>query len=351
MSDEIVARFEVRRLSVLNELGEVDEGLMPDLSDDRIWQMYEAMVLARTYDERAVALQREGRMGTYPPISGQEASQVGSAAAFSPTDWVFPSFRESGAQMLLGYPLAQLFQYWTGDERAQKAPEHLNIFPVCVAVGSQIPHAVGAAMAIRYRRDPAVVVSYFGDGATSKGDFHEALNMAGVFRLPVVFICQNNQWAISIPLKCQTAACSLAQKALAYGFPGVQVDGNDLFAVYRATREAVDRARAGGGPTFIECLTYRMADHTTADDAGRYRSPEEVALWRDRDPILRLERFLAGRGLWDAEKGGEVRGRMTATVDEAVRQMEAIPPPARSELFDGTLATLTPRQAGQKKGS
>ena len=351
MSDEIVARFEVRRLSILNELGEVDRELMPELSEDQIWRMYEAMVLARSYDERAVALQREGRLGTYPPIAGQEAAQVGSAAAFQPTDWIFPSFRESGAQMLLGYPLAQLFQYWTGDERAQKAPDNLNIFPVCVAVGSQIPHAVGAAMAVRYRRDPAVVVTYFGDGATSKGDFHEALNMAGVFRLPIVFICQNNQWAISIPLKCQTAACHLAQKAVAYGFPGVQVDGNDLFAVYRATREAVDRARSGGGPTFIECLTYRMADHTTADDAGRYRSPEEVALWREKDPILRLERYLAARGMWDPEKGGELRQRLTAVVDEAVRRMEAMPPPARSELFDGTLSTLTPRQAGQKKGS
>jgi pyruvate dehydrogenase E1 component subunit alpha len=350
MSDEILARFEVRRLTVLNELGEVDQSLMPQLSDPDILRIYEAMVLARTFDERAVALQREGRLGTYPPITGQEAAQIGSAFAFSPSDWIFPSFREMGVHLLLGYPIPQLLQYWTGDERAQKAPEGLNVFPFCVAVASQIPQAVGAALAARYRRDPIAVISYFGDGATSKGDFHEGLNMAGVFRLPVVFICQNNQWAISVPLKGQTAAATLAQKAIGYGFEGVQVDGNDVFAVYRATRQALEKARSGGGPTLIECLTYRMADHTTADDAGRYRSQEEVELWRGRDPILRVERFLASRGLWSADKGGEVKARMTGIVDQAVRDMEAMPPPAPAELFEGTLATLTPRQAEQKKG-
>jgi pyruvate dehydrogenase E1 component alpha subunit len=195
-----------------------------------------------------------------------------------------------------------------------------------------------------------VVVTYFGDGATSKGDFHEALNLAGVFRLPVVFICQNNQWAISVPLKGQTAVASLAQKAVAYGFEGIQVDGNDAFAVYRATRQALDKAKGGAGPTFIECLTYRMSDHTTADDAGRYRSGEEVALWRARDPILRLERYLLSRGLWSPEKGGEVKVRATGIIDSAVREMEAIAPPAAEELFDEVLAALSPRQAGQRKG-
>ena len=350
MSDEILASFEVRRLGILNESGAVDQALMPQLSDAEIWRMYEAMVLARVFDERAVALQREGRLGTYPPIMGQEAAQIGSAFAFSPADWVFPSFREMGVHLLLGYPIRQLLQYWTGDERAQNAPQQLNIFPFCVAVGSQIPHAVGAALAARYRHDPVAVICYFGDGATSKGDFHEGLNMAGVFRLPGVFICQNNQWAISVPLKNQTASASLAQKAIAYGFEGLQVDGNDVFAVYRATRQALDKARAGGGPTFIECLTYRMADHTTADDAGRYRSAGEVALWREKDPILRLERFLGSRGAWDAEKGGEVRARMTGIIDQAVQEMEAVPPPAPAELFDGALATLSPRQAAQRKG-
>ena len=350
MPDEIIASFEIRRLSVLDETGKVDETLMPPLSEAEIGRMYEAMVLARTFDGRAVALQREGRLGTYPSIAGQEATQVGSAFAISAADWIFPSFREMGVHLTLGYPIPQLLLYWSGDERGQKGVQRLNIFPFCVAVGSQIPQAVGAALAARYRRDPIAVIVYFGDGATSKGDFHEGLNMAGVFRLPVVFICQNNQWAISVPLKNQTASASLAQKAIAYGFEGVQVDGNDVFAVYRATREALDKARSGAGPTLIECLTYRMADHTTADDAGRYRSPQEVAAWRPKDPILRLERFLASGGLWSAEIGAEVKARATAIVDAAVQEMEAIAPPAAAELFEGIRETLSPRQAEQRTG-
>ena len=351
MPEEIIANFSVRRLSILDETGKADESLMPQLTEAELRRMYEAMVLARTFDERAVALQREGRLGTYPPIVGQEAAQIGSALALTPAEWIFPSFREMGVHLTLGYPAVQLLQYWTGDERGQKAPEGLNIFPFCVAVGSQIPHAVGAALAVRYRRDPIAVVTFFGDGATSKGDFHEGFNMAGVFRLPLVFICQNNQWAISVPLKGQTASASLAQKAIAYGFEGVQVDGNDIFAVYRATREALDKARGGGGPTFIECLTYRMADHTTADDAGRYRSAEEVALWRARDPILRLERYLAPRGLWSEQAGAEVKERARQVIDAAVGEMEKVPPPAPAELFEATAAELSPRQAAQQKGA
>ena len=208
MPEEMLATFAVRRLSILDENGNADEALMPSLSDAEIRRLHEAMVLSRTFDERAVSLQREGRLGTYPPIIGQEAAQIGSAFALSPGDWVFPSFREMGVHLTLGYPMAQLFQYWSGDERGLRTPDHFNIFPFCVSVGTHIPHAVGAALAARYRRDPIAVVAYFGDGATSKGDFHEGLNMAGVFRLPVVFICQNNQWAISVPLKAQTAAGS-----------------------------------------------------------------------------------------------------------------------------------------------
>jgi pyruvate dehydrogenase E1 component alpha subunit len=350
MSEEILAVFEIRQLSILNEKGEVDEALMPPLSHQEIARMYEAMVLARTFDERAVALQREGRIGTYPPVMGQEAAQVGSAFAFSKSDWIFPSFREMGVHLTLGFPIPQLLQYWTGDERAQKVPEEFNIFPFCVAVGSQIPHAVGAALGARYRGDKIAVITFFGDGATSKGDFHEGMNMAGVFKLPMVFICQNNQWAISVPLKNQTAAATLAQKAVGYGFKGIQVDGNDIFAVYRAVAEAVEQARNGGGPTFIECLTYRMADHTTADDAGRYRAPEEVAKWRERDPLLRLERYLERQGRWNLQLRDEIKTRVTAIVDAAVQEMEAIPAPAAAELFEGALATLTPRQEEQRKG-
>jgi pyruvate dehydrogenase E1 component alpha subunit len=349
MAEEVLATFTIRRLAVLDEHGVADEALLPELSGDQLLRMHELMVLARTFDERALALQREGRLGTYPPITGQEAAQVGSAFALDPADRVFPSFREIGVHLTLGYPIDRLYQYWAGDERGQCAPEGVNIFPVCVSVGTHIPHAVGAAVAARYRKEPAVAVAYFGDGATSKGDFHEGLNMAGVFRLPALFICQNNQWAISVPLKQQTAAASLAQKAIAYGIEGIQVDGNDVLAVYRATREALERARSGGGPTFIECLTYRMADHTTADDAARYRPPEAVEAWKKRDPILRLERYLTDRGLLDDGKIQDVRKQAVDSIDAAVAAMEAIPPALPSEMFDHTCATLGQRQAARRK--
>jgi len=254
-----------------------------------------------------------------------------------------------GVHLTLGYPVHQLFQYWGGDERGLKSPDELNIFPICVSVGTHIPHAVGAAMGARYRRDDLAVCAYFGDGATSKGDFHEGLNMAGTFRLPVVFICQNNQWAISVPLRQQTASQTLAQKAIAYGFDGIQVDGNDIFAVYRATREALEKARSGGGPTLIECLTYRLADHTTADDAARYRPPAEVELWRQRDPILRLERYMASRGLWHESVGKSVKEQAAAVVDQAVQTMEAIPAPPLDDLFTYTSASISRRQARQRE--
>ena len=349
MPEEILATFTVRRLSILGEAGETDDDLMPQLDDGEIRRMYELMVLTRTFDERALALQREGRIGTYPPTLGQEAAQVGSAFALRPTDWIFPSFREMGVHLTLGYPVHQLFQYWGGDERGMKTPDNLNIFPICVSVGTQIPHAVGAAMGARYRRHDVAVCAYFGDGATSKGDFHEGLNMAGAFGLPAVFICQNNQWAISIPLRKQTATQTLAQKAVAYGFDGIQVDGNDIFAVYRATSEALEKARSGGGPTLIECLTYRIADHTTADDAARYRPPTEVELWRQKDPILRLERYMARTGIWDESVGRSVREQAAATIDQAVQAMEAIPPPPPDDLFTYTAAGISRRQARQRE--
>lgn len=350
MAEEILATFTIRRLSVLDEHGVADGALLPELSDDDLRRLHGLMVLARVFDERALALQREGRLGTYPPITGQEAAQVGSAFALDPADRVFPSFREMGVHLTLGYPPDRLFQYWAGDERGQVAPEGMNIFPICVSVGTHIPHAVGAAMAARYRGEPAVAVAYFGDGATSKGDFHEGLNMAGAARLPAVFICQNNQWAISVPLQAQTGAASLAQKAVAYGMEGIQVDGNDVLAVYRATREALARARSGGGPTLIECLTYRMTDHTTADDAARYRSPEAVAAWKERDPILRLERYLTARGILDGAACQAARQQAAARVDTAVAAMEAVPPADPAAMFDHTCAVPGQRQTAQRQG-
>lgn len=350
MPEEIIGSCAVKRLSILDPQGSADETLLPPLTGQDIRRLYELLLLSRTFDGRALALQREGRLGTYPSILGQEAAQVGSAFALEKSDWVFPSFREMGMHITLGYPMHLLYQYWAGDERGLAAPADLNILPICVAVGTHIPHAVGAAMAANYREDRNAVLCYFGDGATSKGDFHEGLNMAGVFRAPVVFICQNNQWAISVPFDRQTASPTLAQKAWGYGFEGIQVDGNDVFAVYRATRAALEKARSGGGPTFIECHTYRMADHTTADDASRYRPPDEVASWREKDPILRLRRFMTQRRLWDEEYERRVLEEATAAVDEAVRRAESAPKPAATEIFDYTNAELSPRQQRQRAG-
>uniref|UniRef100_A0A831U0C5 Pyruvate dehydrogenase E1 component subunit alpha n=1 Tax=Geobacter metallireducens TaxID=28232 RepID=A0A831U0C5_GEOME len=349
MPESTLATFAVKRLEIIAPDGTADDSLVPDLSGDELRRVYYLLLLTRTYDGRALALQREGRIGTYPSVLGQEAAQVGSAYAIHERDWVFPSFREMGVHLTLGYPAHQLFQYWGGDERGLRTPDGMNIFPICVSVGTHIPHAAGAALAAKIRGDRIAVVAYFGDGATSKGDFHEGFNLAGVRGLPTVFICQNNQWAISVPLSSQTASRTLAQKAVAYGFDGIQVDGNDVLAVYRATREALEKARNGGGPTFIECLTYRMSDHTTADDAGRYRPPEEVEKWRERDPILRYERFLAKRGLWNEDYAAEMQGKAEGEIDEAVRRYEAVPPPEPGEMFDFACGELSARQRQQRE--
>jgi len=342
-------KFDIKRLEILDENGIADESLMPPLEESDLKRIYELMTLSRVFDERALSLQREGRIGTYPSILGQEAAQVGSAFAFEKTDWVFPSFRETGMHITMGYPLHLLFQYWAGDERGMLTPEGLNILPVSVSVGTHIPHAVGAAMAARYRRDRIAVVAYFGDGGTSKGDFHEAFNFAGVFRPPVVFICQNNQWAISVPRERQTAAETLAQKALAYGFEGIQVDGNDIFAVYSAARAALEKARSGGGPTFIECHTYRLSHHTTADDATRYRSREEVEQWKKKDPILRLGLYMEKRGLMPEGYRQDTEERCRAIVDDAVGKAEKAAAPRPDEMFLNTLGELTPRQRREMK--
>lgn len=351
MPEEIIESFNVKGLQILSEKGEVDEALMPELSDDEIKKIYELLILSRTFDLRALSLQREGRIGTYASILGQEASQVGSAFAIDKTDWIFPSFREIGVYINMGYPLHMLFQYWAGDERGLRTPEDMNIFPICIPVGTQIPHAVGAGMAAKYKGDKIAVVVYFGDGGTSKGDFHEGFNMAGVFRLPVVFICQNNQWAISMPREKQTASKTLAQKAFAYGFEGIQVDGNDVFSVYKVTKEAIEKAKSGGGPTFIECFTYRISDHTTADDATRYRTKEEVERWKEKDPILRLKLFMKKKSLWTEQYHSDVESKATSMVDEAVKISESIEPPKPEDMFIYTYAKLTPRQMKQMKES
>ncbi len=262
---------------------------------------------------------------------------------------MFPSFREIGVFLSLGYPLSLYYRYWLGDERGLRSPDDLNVFPINIAVGTHLLHAAGTAMGARYRNDPAVSVVYLGDGGTSKGDFHEALNMAGVYNLPLVAICQNNQWAISVSSKNQTATETLAQKAVAYGITGIQVDGNDVLAVYQATKEALQRARSGDGPTFIECETYRMSDHTTADDARRYRDVSEVEPWREKDPLVRMRVLLEKKGLWGESEQSQLEGTLKQQVDLAVQQLETMDPPQVEEMFLFTCAQLNSRQKEQLK--
>lgn len=344
MPKEIIETFELEFLQIINEQGIADTALLPPLEDPVLKDIFEKMVLVRTFNQRALSLQREGRIGTYASVLGQEASQIGSALALEGDDWIFPSFRESGVLISRGYPMWMLYRYWMGDERGMKAPEGLNIFPMSVPVGTQLPHAAGAAFAMRYRGEKKVSAVYFGDGGSSRGDFHEALNLAGVFKSPVVFLLQNNQWAISVPRARQSAAKTLAQRAFGYGIPGIQVDGNDVLAVYSATKEAVGRARRGEGPTLIECYTYRLDDHTTADDATRYRLKEDVEGWRKKEPMIRLRLFLEKKGLWTKEYEEEVSRKALEAVDKDIEKAEKYPAPVPADIIRYTNSELTQTQ-------
>ncbi len=313
---EIDLPCRVDHLSILNEFGEVDGELEPDIPDELLLRLYRAMVLGRRFDERMLILQRQGRIGTFAPIKGQEA-QIGAVALLEPEDWLVPSFRETPAELWRGKKMENVLLLYSGYNEAGLTPEGVNNLPVSIAVGTQLLHAVGLAYAVKYRRKNNVVLSFFGDGATSEGDFHEAMNFASVFRVPVVFICQNNHWAISLPRSKQTHSQTLAQKALAYNMPGIQVDGNDILAVYAAAKEGVDRARSGGGPTLIENVTYRLSVHTTADDPKRYRTDEEVEKWSKRDPIIRFQKYLTGKGLLSEAKTGQIESEVQAEIGEA----------------------------------
>ncbi|MEJ5349754.1 MAG: pyruvate dehydrogenase (acetyl-transferring) E1 component subunit alpha [Desulfosoma sp.] len=311
-------------LAILDEEGLVDESLEPKLSQDLLLKLYRFMVLGRRFDERMLQLQRQGRIGTFAPIKGQEASQLGAVAALEPRDWMVPCFRETAAQLWRGTPMESVLLYFGGFDEGGRIPEGQKDLPVAIPVASQLLHAVGLAWAAKYRKTDEVAMTFFGDGATSEGDFHEALNFAAVYQTPTVFVCQNNQWAISIPRSKQTRSRTLAQKALAYEMPGIQVDGNDVLAVYTAAKEAVDRARSGGGPTFIECVTYRMAMHTTADDPSRYRSEEEVAQWARKDPIIRFEKYLIAKGLLDSKAIEAMALEADSAIQQAVKRYEEL---------------------------
>jgi pyruvate dehydrogenase E1 component alpha subunit len=341
----------IEHLSILDENGNLDTDLEPDIAEESLLKLHFTMLLARRFDERLLDLQRQGRIGTFPPIKGQEAAQLGTAARLKPTDWMLPSFRETAAEIWRGRSLENIIIANNGYDEAGAMPAESRTLPVSVPVASQIIHAVGVAWAAKYRQTDEVAMAFFGDGATSEGDFHEGLNFAAVFQVPVVFVCQNNQWAISVPVKRQTHSPTLIQKAAAYNMPGIQVDGNDLLAVYAAAGEAVQRARGGGGPTFIECVTYRLMMHTTADDPKRYRTDEEVDQWKKRDPLLRFESYLVNKGLLNDARiesvHAQVKDKIESAIKRAEEEMRKMTDPLK--MFDHLYAALPPYLAEQKK--
>lgn len=321
-------------LSILNEDGELDEELEPDVEPDLLERMYRHMVLARRFDEKMLELQRSGRMGTFAPVKGQEAAQIGSAAVLEESDWMVQSYRDHAAGLWRGERMEGYLVAYAGFYQGAEGIEEVRDLPVSVPVGSQLPHAAGMSYGAKLAGKGEVVLVYFGDGATSEGDFHEAVNFAGVFQTPVVFLCQNNQYAISVPLDKQTHSETLAQKALAYDIHGIQVDGNDILAVYAATKKAVGRAREGEGPTLIECKTYRLSMHTTADDPTRYRTDEEVEDWEKRDPIPRFRQYLIDRDTLSEEKAESIEEEVETAIADAIssaeERMEELRPDALS---------------------
>jgi len=341
----------VEYLSILNEDGDLDTDLEPELSDKTHLTMFRAMLLGRRFDERMVDLQRQGRIGTFPPIKGQEAAQIGAVAALRGNDWLVPAFRETAAEIMRGRTMESILLYYNGFNEGTEIPENQRDLPMSVPVASQILHGVGLGWAAKYRKTDEVVLTFFGDGATSEGDFHEGLNCAAVYQCPVVFACQNNQWAISMPLSSQTRSATLAQKAVAYGMPGIQVDGNDILAVYSATAEAVSRARKGGGPTLIECVTYRIMMHTTADDPRRYRSEADVEQWQKRDPLSRYQNYLASKKVLTegqlAELEQAIQQQIQTAIDNAENKMTALGNPL--DMFEHLYAELPPHLEKQKE--
>ncbi len=344
-----VATFSVDYTRFMNPDGSLC-GPLPVFAEDpsRLMELYRDMVRLRAFDAKAIALQRTGRLGTYASSLGQEAVAVGVGAAMTAEDVLLPSFREQGAQFCHGVTMVEILRYWGGDERGSDYAGPREDFPICVPVGTHAPHAVGVALAFKLRRQPRVAVCVVGDGATSKGDVYEAMNLAGVWRLPVVFVVNNNGWAISVPRARQTACETLAQKAIAAGFPGHQVDGNDVIAVLNGAREAVERARAGDGPWLLEALSYRLGDHTTVDDASRYREDAEVsARWKE-EPILRLRQYLTQGGHWTKAQEDRLLEEVAAEVDAAAEDYLATPPRAPESIFDHLYAKLPQQLAGQR---
>lgn len=336
-------------LSILREDGTLDEAKAPKLSEAEIRELYRLMVLNRVLDERLTTLQRQGRIGFHIGSIGEEAAILGSAAALKSQDWLFPCYREAGAGLLRGMPLQSFVNNMFGNAedpaKGRQMPCHWhdrahNMPSISSPIGTQMTHAVGAAMAAKLKGDKVVTLSYFGEGATSSNEFHMAMNFAGVWKAPTILFCRNNHWAISLPFEKQTGSESVAIKGLAYGVESVRVDGNDLFAVYAVTKHAVDRARGGGGATLIEAVTYRLGGHSTSDDPRVYRRDEEVAPWTKKDPIDRLKKFLVKRGWLDDAADRKLRDDATEEVAAAVAKAEALPAPSIESMFEDVYAEI-----------
>ena len=326
----------------------VNKEYEPNIDDDTLIHMYRTMSLARVADIKALQYQRQGRMLTFAPVQGQEAAQIGPMAALKKQDWISPAFREQAAMLYRGVTLKQAYLYWYGNEWGSHFDEDVNFLPVNVPIGSQINHAAGLAYASKVKKEDAVTVTYIGDGGTSHGEFHEGMNFASVYNAPMITIVQNNQYAISTPRNKQTKAETIAQKAIAYGIPGILVDGNDVLAMYAVVKEARERAVNGEGPTLIEAFTYRLGPHTTSDDPTIYRKDEEVEEWKLKDPLIRFRKYLANKKLWNQEKEDKLQEELLEFVGSTFKEVEQSGEVTLDDVFDYTYAELTDELKKQK---
>lgn len=324
----------------------INPGLLPD--NDTQWRLYRQMRRARHFDERGWVLYRQGRLGVFPPFGGMEASQVGTAAALTPHDWLFPTYRDTGAALTLGLPIARAIAYWRTSPHGWHMPDNLKVLPFYIPIATQYPQAVGAALAEKRQGTRNVAMAFIGDGGSSEGDFHEALNFAGALTAPCIFILQNNGWAISVPTRTQTRATNLSRRADGYGIPGVRVDGNDVLATYQVTQQAVERARRGEGPTLIETVTYRVKPHTVADDPSRYRTEADTAGWDAKDPIVRLRIHLLNQGILTEETEKAMLDEVAAEFEAALKEADAYPDPTPAEILDHVFAEPTPQLQRQR---
>jgi pyruvate dehydrogenase E1 component alpha subunit len=333
---DVLAADELRR--VIGDGETEPDGEVADLGERELLDLYRSLVLLRTYDERSLVYHRQGRIGTYAIFWNQEAMQAGAAFALEDDDWIFPTYRESAIGLLRGMPPSVVLSWWRGHPAGWWNPADYNLASICVPIATQVPHAAGFAWGTKLKGEKAVTLVFLGDGATSEGDFHEGANFAGVTRAPLVLFCCNNQWAISTPVSAQTAARTLADKGIGYGIPSIRVDGGDVLAVYEATRDAVARARAGEGPTFIEAVTYRAGPHATADDPRAYIDLDRVEEERKRECVGRYEAYLRRRGVLTDAEAAEVRQSALELMRAGIAEAEALPEPDVSLVFEHAYA-------------